>query len=133
MGFHAARAHRSAQFLSGGRCYRAWIELRADDGSLARRFYFHIGHRSSLEGYPAFTSINESRPDSGIGAFLAAFFLLPEGKRDALIAPLNLMRSGAPGSSNIEDSIPGQIPVSEHSLQRFSCFRKENVTPSSRR
>ena len=104
-------------FCLGADVTAPWIELRADDGSLARRFYFHIGHRSSLEGYPAFTSINESRPDSGIGAFLAAFFLLPEGKRDALIAPLNLMRSGAPGSSNIEDSITDLVKALDNLCQ----------------
>jgi hypothetical protein len=92
-------------FCLGADVTAPWLELRADDGSLARRFYFHIGHRSSPDGFPAFTNINELRPDSGISGFLAAFFSLSEGKRDALIAPLNLMRSGAPGSSNIEDSI----------------------------
>jgi hypothetical protein len=94
-----------------------WIELRSNDGSLARRFYFHIGHRSSPEGFPAFTNINESRPGSGIGAFLAAFFSLPEGKRDALIAPLNLMRSGAPGASNIEDSITDLVKALDNLCQ----------------
>lgn len=92
-------------FSLGSDVTAPWIELRADDGSLTRRYYFHIGHRSSPDGFPAFTNINEMRPDSGISGFLAAFFLLPDGQREELIAPLNLMRSGAPGSSNIEDSL----------------------------
>jgi hypothetical protein len=104
-------------FCLGADVAAPWIELRADDGSLTRRFYFHIGHRSSPEGFPAFTSANELRPDSGIGAFLAAFFSLPEGKRQALIAPLNLMRSGAPGSSNMEDSITDLVKALDNLCQ----------------
>lgn len=125
MGYHSARAYRGAQLLSGGRCCRAWIELRADDGSLTRRFYFHIGHRSSPEGFPAFTSVNELRPGSGIGAFLAAFFSLPEGKRQALIAPLNLMRSGAPGSSNMEDSITDLVKALDNLCQARGLTTQE--------
>ena len=104
-------------FCLGADVAAPWIELRADDGSLARRFYFHIGHRSSPEGFPAFTSVNELRPDSGIGAFLGAFFSLPEGKRQALIAPLNLMRSGAPGSFNMDDSITDLVKALDNLCQ----------------
>lgn len=104
-------------FSLGADVTAPWIELRAHDGSLARRFYFHIGHRSSPDGFPAFTNINELRQDSGIGAFLAAFFSLPEGKREDLIAPLNLMRSGAPGSFNIEDSITDLVKALDNLCQ----------------
>lgn len=92
-------------FAVGADVTAPWVELRADDGSLAKRFYFHIGRKSSDDGFPAFSKVNEFAPNSGIGAFLTAFFSLTEDKREALIAPLNLMRSGAPGSFNMEDSI----------------------------
>lgn len=92
-------------FAIGADVVVPWVELRAEDGSLAKRFYFHVGRKLSENGFAAFCKVNEFSPNSGIGAFLAAFFALPEDKREALIAPLNLMRSGAPGSSNIEDSI----------------------------
>jgi hypothetical protein len=92
-------------FAVGADVTAPWIELRAADGSLVRRLYFHIGHHSSPEGFAAFSKINEFHQGSGIGAFLKAFFWLPEASRHALIPPLNLMRSGAPGSFNIEDSI----------------------------
>jgi hypothetical protein len=104
-------------FCLGADVTAPWIELRADDGSLTRRFYFHIGRRCSDEGFPALTSANELRPDSGIRAFLTSFFSLPEGKRQALIAPLNLMRSGAPGSFNMEDSITDLVKALDNLCQ----------------
>jgi hypothetical protein len=104
-------------FCLGADAAAPWIELRADDGSLARRFYFHLGHRSSPEGFAAFANVNEFPPNSGIGPFLTAFFALPQGKREALIAPLNLMRSGAPGSANIEDSITDLVKALDNLCQ----------------
>lgn len=92
-------------FAIGADIVVPWVELRADDGSLVKRFYVNVGRKSSEDGLAAFCKINESSPNSGIGAFLTAFFAVPEEKREALIAPLNLMRSGAPGSFNMEDSI----------------------------
>ncbi len=92
-------------FAIGADVVAPWLEVRAEDGSLVKRFYTHLGRKSSEDGFAAFCNVNEFSPNSGIGAFLQAFFTLPESKREALIAPLNLMRSGAPGLSNIEDSI----------------------------
>lgn len=92
-------------FAIGADIVVPWVELRADDGSLVKRFYIHLGRKSSEDGFAAFCKINEFSPNSGIGPFLSAFFAVPEEKREALIAPLNLMRSGAPGSFNMEDSI----------------------------
>jgi hypothetical protein len=92
-------------FAIGADVVVPWIELRAEDGSLVKRFYIHVGRKSSEDGFATFCKVNEFSPNSGIGAFLSVFFALPEAKREALIAPLNLMRSGAPGSFNIEDSI----------------------------
>jgi hypothetical protein len=104
-------------FCLGADVTAPWIELRADDGSLSRRFYFHVGHRVTPEGFPAFTNANEFRPDSGIGPFLTAFFALEEGKREDLIAPLNLMRSGAPGSFTIEESITDLVKALDNLCQ----------------
>ena len=92
-------------FATGADIVVPWVELRAEDGSLVKRFYIHVGRKSSEDGFAAFCKINEFSPNSGIGAFLTAFFAVPEEKRETLIAPMNLMRSGAPGSFNMEDSI----------------------------
>jgi hypothetical protein len=92
-------------FAVGADVTAPWFELRAEDGNLVRRFFFRMGRRNSEDGFAAFSRVNEFRAGSGLGAFLKAFFALPEDKREALIAPLNLIRSGAPGSFNIEDSI----------------------------
>lgn len=92
-------------FVVGADVTSPWFELRGEDGSLVRRFFFRLGHRSASDGFPAFSRVNEFRSGSGMGAFLKAFFALPENKRTSLIPSLNLIRSGAPGSFNIEDSI----------------------------
>jgi len=104
-------------FALGADITAPWIELRAEDASLARRFYFRVGHASSSDGFPAFTDVSEFRPDSGIGPFLTAFLSLSEEKRQALIAPLNLMRSGAPGSFNMEDSITDLVKALDNLCQ----------------
>jgi hypothetical protein len=92
-------------FAVGADVTAPWFELCGDDGSLVRRFFFRVGHRSAADGFATFSKINEFRAGSGLGAFLKALFALPEDKREALIVPLNLIRSGTPGSFNIEDSI----------------------------
>jgi hypothetical protein len=92
-------------FAVGADVTAPWFELRGDDGSLTQRYFLRVGHRSAPEGFAAFSKVNEFRSGSGIGVFLKAFFALAEDKREALIPPLNLIRSGAPGSFNIEDSI----------------------------
>jgi hypothetical protein len=98
-------------FAVGADVTAPWFELRGDDGSLIQRYFFRVGHRSAPEGFAAFSKVNEFRSGSGIGAFLKAFFALAQDKRAALIPPLNLIRSGAPGSFNIEDSITDLMKV----------------------
>jgi hypothetical protein len=96
-------------FAAGADVTAPWIELRGDDGSLVRRFFSRIGHRSTEDGFAAFSKVNESCADSGIGAFLTAFFVLPSEERENLIPALNLIRSGTPGSFTIDESITDLI------------------------
>ena len=96
-------------FAIGADITAPWIEVRGEDAQLIRRFYYRIGRRTTEDGFAAFSPVNEFRPDSGIAPFLNAFFSTPKEKRDSLIVPLNLIRSGAPGSANIEDSITDLI------------------------
>jgi hypothetical protein len=87
-------------FAIGGDVTAPWIEVRGEDAQLIRRFYYRMGRRMTEDGFGAFSPVNEFRPDSGIAQFLNAFFSTPTEKRDSLIVPLNLIRSGAPGSAN---------------------------------
>jgi hypothetical protein len=82
-----------------------WIETRGDYGRLVRRFYSSVGRRLAKDGFSAFSGVNELIPDSGLGAFLEAFFSVPLEKREALEVPMKLIRLGTPGSFHIEDSI----------------------------
>lgn len=92
-------------FAVGAGVLVPWIETRTEAGHLVRRFFVRPGKPVTEEGFAAFTQVNEFQPNSGIGAFLAAFFALPRAKRGSLVAPLNLMRSGSPGAFTIEESI----------------------------
>lgn len=96
-------------FSIGADVMAPWIELRAEDGQLISRFFRRVGRRLTEDGFGAFSPINEFKPDSGLAAFLKAFFSAPAEKRESLIVPLNLIRSGAPGSFSIEDSVTDLI------------------------
>jgi hypothetical protein len=116
-------------FAIGADVVAPWFELRADDGRLTKRFYVRVGHRSSSEGYPAFCKINEFRADSGIGPFVQAFFSASASKREALMAPLNLIRSGTPGSFTVDDSITDLVKAldnvcKEHGLETQNLFAR---------
>jgi hypothetical protein len=99
----------SLSFSIGADVTAPWIEARGEDGQLLQRFFHRVGRRLTDNGFGAFSSVNEFRSDSGIGPFLKAFFSTSTQKRDSLIVPLNLIRSGAPGSFNIDDSITDLI------------------------
>ncbi len=92
-------------FAIGADVLAPFVETRSEAGHLVRRFFIRAGERLTEPGFPGFTHLNEFQPNSGIGAFLQGFFALPEDKRQSLIAPLNLMRSGSPGAFTIEDSL----------------------------
>lgn len=116
-------------FSIGADVTAPWIEVRGEDGQLIRRFFYRIGRHLTEDGFNAFSPVNEFRPDSGIAAFLKAFFSTPTEKRGNLIVPLNLIRSGAPGSSNIEDSITDLIKALDnlckaHGLTTQELFNK---------
>ena len=96
-------------FSIGADVTAPWIEARGEDGHLVRRFFHRVGRRATEDGFGSFSPVNECRPDSGIGPFLNAFYSIPTERRDSLLVPLNLIRSGAPGSSNIDDSITDLI------------------------
>jgi hypothetical protein len=92
-------------FSIGADVTAPWIETRGENGHLVRRLFRGFGRQLTEDGFGAFSPVNELRPDSGIGPFLTAFFSVPSSKRHALVVPLNLIRTGSPGSFNIEDSI----------------------------
>jgi hypothetical protein len=96
-------------FSIGADVTAPWIEVRGENGQLIRRFFYRMGRRSTKDGFQAFVPVNEFEPSSGIAPFLKAFFSTPSEKRESLIVPLNLIRSGSPGSFNIDDSITDLI------------------------
>lgn len=96
-------------FSIGADVTAPWIEVRGENGQLIRRFFYRVGRRTTEDGFQAFAPVNEFEPNSGIAPFLKAFFSTPPEKRESLIVPLNLIRSGAPGSFNIDDSITDLI------------------------
>jgi hypothetical protein len=96
-------------FSIGADVTAPWIEVRGEDGQLIHRFFHRVGRRSTEGGFGAFSPVNECRTDSGVGPFLNAFYSISTERRDSLLVPLNLIRSGAPGSSNIDDSITDLI------------------------
>lgn len=112
-------------FSIGADVTAPWIELRGEDGKLIRRFFYRLGHRLTDDGFRAFSPVNECQGDSGMSAFLKAFFSAPAGKRDSLIVPINLMRSGAPGSFNIEDSITDLIKALDNLCKSHGLTTQE--------
>ncbi len=121
-------------FSIGADITAPWIEVRGEDGQLIRRFFHRVGRRLTEGGFGAFSPVNEYRPDSGIAPFLNAFFSTSTEKRDSLIVPLNLIRSGAPGSFNIDDSITDLIKALDNlckahgltSQDLFNRLEKDN-------
>jgi hypothetical protein len=116
-------------FSIGADVTAPWIEVRGEDGQLIRRFFHRVGRSLAEAGFAAFSPVNEYRPDSGIGPFLNAFFSISTEKRDNLIVPLNLIRSGAPGSFNIDDSITDLIKALDnlcktHGLTNQDLFNR---------
>lgn len=92
-------------FATGCDIRAPWVELRGTDGRLIRRLHFRAGGNHQEEGFPAFSRYDSARGGSGIGGFLNCFFALPEDRRARLIAPMNLTRSGTPGSATVDESI----------------------------
>lgn len=121
-------------FSIGADVTAPWIEARGEDGELIRRFFHRVGRRSTQDGFGAFSPVNERRADSGIGPFLNAFYSVSTERRDSLLVPLNLIRSGAPGSSNIDDSITDLIKALDNickthgltSQDLFNRLEKDN-------
>jgi hypothetical protein len=108
----------SLSFAVGADVVAPWIELRAAGGQLVSRLMFALGHRTSPDGFAAFSKVNEFQANSGIGAFLNAFFSLPRPKRQSLIPVLNLLRSGAPGSFAIEESLTDLVKALDNLCSR---------------
>jgi hypothetical protein len=92
-------------FAAGSNIRAPWIDLRTFAGQLQRRFHLRFGASQQDNGFPAFGRYDTSRPGSGIAAFLDRFFSLAPEQRHTLIPPLNLIRSGAPGSATVDESI----------------------------
>lgn len=92
-------------FAVGGGVTAPWVELRSEEGQLARRLFHRFGRRLAEDGFGAFSSANKFEQDSGIGPFLEAFFCAEDGTRDSLIVPLDLIRMGTPGWLTVDDSI----------------------------
>jgi hypothetical protein len=116
-------------FVIGADITAPWIEVRSEDGQLLRRFFHRVGRRSSEEGFGALSPVNEHMQHSGIGPFLNAFYSISSERRHSLLVPLNLIRSGAPGSFNIDDSITDLIKALDnlckgHSLTTQDLFKR---------
>lgn len=92
-------------FAAGSDIRAPWVELRSFDGRLQRRLHLRMGMNQQEDGFPAFTKFDTAHPSSGLGAFLNCFFLLSQTQRLSLIAPMNLIRSGAPGGATVDESI----------------------------
>jgi len=112
-------------FSIGADVTAPWIEVRGEGGQLIQRFFYRIGRRLTEDGFRAFSPVNEFQPDSGIAAFLRAFFSTSTEKRDSLIVPLNLIRSGAPGSFNIDDSITDLIKALDNLCKAHGLTTQE--------
>ena len=116
-------------FTIGADVTAPWIETRGEDGQLVRRLFRNFGRRLTEDGFGAFSRVNELRQGSGVEPFLAAFFSVASTTRDALIVPLNLIRSGSPGSFNIEDSITDLVKALDnlcaaHGLTTQNLFNR---------
>lgn len=96
-------------FASGSDISGPFMELRGLDGRLGRRVHVRMGGAPQKDGFPAFTRVDSTGPDSGLGAFLKRYFgLLPED-RSRLIVPLSLVRNGTPGRATVDESITNLV------------------------
>jgi hypothetical protein len=96
-------------FAAGSDITAPYLELRSRDGRLARRLHLRIGSAHHEDGSPCFSRFDCYELSSGLGEFLRRFFTFPENERDSLIPPMNLIRSGAPGTASIEENIAGMV------------------------
>ena len=96
-------------FAAGSDITSPYLELRTFDGRLARRLHLRLGSFYQEDGYAAFTKFDGLQPESGLGRFLDVFFKLAKDRRDRLIAPMNLIRSGAPGSATVDENIADMV------------------------
>ena len=111
-------------FATGSDIRAPWVELRSFDGRLGRRLHLRLGGNPQKDGFPAFTGFDSTNPASGIGAFLNCLFRLPKNERDSLIVPMNLVRSGTPGSATVDESITALVKMLDGICKRHGLARR---------
>lgn len=113
-------------FAAGSDITSPYLELRSFEGRLARRLHLRLGSFHQEDGYAAFTKFDGRQPTSGLGRFLQVFFTLPRDRRDRLIAPMNLIRSGAPGSATVDENIADMVKALD-ALCKMHGFTHQNL------
>jgi hypothetical protein len=83
-----------------------------------------VGGNRREDGFPAFRGFDTARPGSGIGAFLNCFFGLSKEDRTSLLVPLNLTRSGTPGSATLDENITALIKALDGMCKRHGLDRR---------
>jgi hypothetical protein len=112
------------RFALGSNVEAPWIEIRTINGDLVSRIYSRFGGRATKSGSPALSRFDGARPDSGIGEFLRCFFAVPQEHRNRLIAPMNLIQSGAPGNATIEETIGDMVQALDAMCEEAGLARQ---------
>jgi hypothetical protein len=123
-------------FACGTDITSPWLELRDHNGSLKRRIHQRAGTSHQEDGFATFSRFDSAKVGSGVGEFLKCFFELAQEERRSLVPPMNLVRSGAPGSATIDESIADLVKALDaickrHGLGRQTLIRKLDALNSS--
>jgi hypothetical protein len=110
-------------FACGSDITSPWLELRDQNGCLLRRTHQRAGTTHQEDGFAAFSRFDSSKIASGIAEFLRCFFRLPQQQRRSLAPPMNLIRSGAPGSATIDESIADLVKALDAICKRHGLGR----------
>jgi len=123
-------------FACGSDIWSPWLDLRDYSGHLKRRLHQRVGNSYQEDGFATFSCFDSSRAGSGIGEFLKCFFRLPQPVRRSLAPTMNLIRSGAPGSATLDESIADLVKALDatcrrHGLGRQTLIRKLDALNSN--
>jgi len=116
-------------FAVGSDITSPWLELRDHDGHLKRRIHQRAGTSHQDDGFATFSKVDSLKAGSGIAGFLRCFFDLPQQQRRSLGPSMNLIRSGAPGSATIDESITDLVKALDamcirHKIGRQNLMQK---------
>lgn len=116
-------------FAAGSDIHAPWVDLRTADGRLRGRFHLRMGMNREPDNSPALSRLDSTGPGSGLGAFLNCYFSLPLHDRLSLIPPLNLIRSGAPGSSGTVDATIADLVKALDALCKIHKLTHQKLLP----